>query len=176
VRKKKDGRGIGLDLSLSSLVGELTDLVEGVSETMGAAATAAEEHTRGVEFNVEGLGDKARGVYGFSIRTGLGGIPRVERFGNMRATEEGAVVADVREPLVDLFDEDGEIVVVAELPGVAEDEIHIEMRDDVLYLETTGERRFAKEIASPEPVDPTTLRQTYNNGILDIRMSKLKKT
>src|SRR5262245_42766710 len=57
-----------------------------------------------------GLGDGARGVYGFSIRTGRGGqgADRIERFGNSHATTEGVVVDDVHEPLVDVFDEGSE--------------------------------------------------------------------
>ena len=134
--------------------------------------TGEEEVTRTGEFKIKGLGDKARGVYGFSVRTGIGGIPRVERFGNIRTTEEGPVVAEVREPLVDVFDEGQEIVVVAELPGVAEEEIHIEAQDDILSLETTGERKYAKEILLPEAVDATTLRKTYRNGILELGLKK----
>ena len=42
------------------------------------------------EFKVKGLGDKAHGVYGVSVRVGIGGEPHVERFGNIRSTKEGA--------------------------------------------------------------------------------------
>jgi HSP20 family protein len=131
------------------------------------------EFHRTTEFKVRGLGDQARGVYGLTVRTGIGGIPRVERFGNIRATEEGPVVAEVREPLVDVFDEEFEIVIVAELPGVGEGEIHIEVKDDILSLETGGERKYAKEILLPAPVDAATLQDAYKNGILEIRLKKV---
>ena len=147
----------------------LGDLVD----SLGGVLEAGEEAKRTGEFQVKGLGERGRGVYGFSIRTGVGGMPHVERFGNIRATEEGPEVADVREPMVDLFDEGEEIVVVIELPGVAEEEIQIEVHDDVLCLETAGERKYAKEILLPSAVRGEGLRRTYRNGILELRLDKV---
>ncbi len=79
----------------------------------------------------------------------------------------------VREPLVDVFDEGEQIVVVAELPGVQMADIRIQINTDVLALETTGERRYEKEILLPAAVDPTTIQQTYRNGILELRLVRL---
>jgi HSP20 family protein len=167
--KKEEEVKVSFDLGFGGLfkgLGSFIDLLGDMIET------GEEEVTRSGEFRVKGLGDKGRGVYGFSVRSGIGGIPRVERFGNIRTTEEGPVVAEVREPLVDLFDEEQEIVVVAELPGVAQDEVHIEIQDDILSLETTGERKYAKEILLPEQVDAATLQKAYKNGILELRLKK----
>jgi len=82
------------------------------------------------------------------------------------------VVADVREPLVDLFDEGKEFVLVAELPGVSLEEIVIEIRDDVLCLQTSGDRKYEKEILLSKAVDPKTLTKTFKNGILELRMKR----
>ena len=170
-RETKEGAKVAFDLGFGGLFKGLGDFIDLLGDMI---ETGEEEVTRSGEFRVKGLGDKGRGVYGFSVRTGIGGIPRVERFGNIRTTEEGPVVAEVREPLVDLFDEEQEIVVVAELPGVAEEEVHVEIQDDILSLETTGERKYAKEILLPEPVDAATLQKAYKNGILEIRLKKTK--
>jgi HSP20 family protein len=167
--KKDEEAKVSFDLGFGGLFKGLGDFIDLLGEMI---ETGEEEVTRSGEFRVKGLGEKGRGVYGFSVRTGIGGIPQVERFGNIRATEEGPVVAEVREPLVDLFDEEQEIVVVAELPGVAEEEIRIEVQDDILSLETTGERKYAKEILLSEAVDAATLRETYRNGILELRLTK----
>ena len=141
-KKEKEEAKVSFDLGFGGLFKGLGDFLDLLSDMV---ETGEEEVSRTGEFRVKGLGDKGRGVYGFTVRTGIGGIPRVERFGNIRATEEGPVVAEVREPLVDVFDE-GQEIVVAELPGVGEEEIHIEVQDDILSLETTGERQYAKEI------------------------------
>jgi len=167
--KKEEEVKVSFDLGFGGLFKGLGDFIDLLGDMI---ETGEEEVTRSGEFRVKGLGDKAQGVYGFSVRSGIGGIPQVERFGNIRTTEEGPVVAEVREPLVDLFDEEQEIVVVAELPGVGEEEVHIEIQDDILSLETTGERKYAKEILLPEPVDAATLQKAYKNGILELRLTK----
>jgi HSP20 family protein len=153
----------GLFKGLGTFIDLLGELIE----------TGEEEIARRGEFRVKGMGDKVHGVYGFTVRTGIGGIPRVERFGNIRATEHGPVVAEVREPLVDVFDEGEEVLIVAELPGVGEGELRVDVQDDILALETTGERKFAKEILLPERVDPGSLRQAFTNGILELRLRKV---
>ncbi len=98
----------------------------------------------------------------------------MERFGNIRSTAEGPVVAEVREPLVDVFDEDDSVLVVVELPGVAEDEIKVEIEADVLSLKTVGERKYAKEIDLPSAVDAATIKKAYKNGVLEVRLTKAK--
>jgi HSP20 family protein len=145
----------------------------GLVELLGEVVEQGERHIeRQGEFPVKGLGDQARGVYGFSIRTGLGGQTQVQRFGNVRATAKGPVIDDVREPLLDLFDEDTEIVITAELPGVSEDSIATTLSGDTLSLSTTGAYRYAKTVALPTPVDPESLTRNYRNGILQIRLKK----
>ena len=162
---------IGVDLGLGGIFKGIGDFIDLLSEMVEQSES---EVSRSGEFTVKGLGEKARGVYGFTVRTGLGGMPRVERFGNIRSTEEGPVVDEVREPLVDIFDEGESILVVAEVPGVAEEEITVEVRDDVLSLETKGDRKYAKEVMLPSVVDGATMRKAYKNGVLEVRLRKAK--
>ncbi|MBI3362505.1 MAG: Hsp20/alpha crystallin family protein [Chloroflexi bacterium] len=170
-QKKKKGakEEATFDLGFGGLFKGLSDFLDVISEMV---ETDQAEVTRAGEFKVKGLGEKGRGVYGFSIRTDIAGVPRVERFGNIRSGDDGPVVAEVREPLVDVFDEGQEIVIVAELPGVAEEEIRVGVKEDILSLETTGERKYAKEILLPSEADVKTLRKTYRNGILELRLKK----
>jgi HSP20 family protein len=163
---------VNLDLGFGGLFKNIGDLVDLISDMADKAETSEGEVSHSGEFDVKGLSEKSRGVYGFSIRTGAGGSPRVERFGNIRKTEEGPVVADVREPLVDTFDEGTEIVIVAELPGVSEAQVQVELKDDILTITTSGDRLYAKEILLSADVEPGSLRQTYTNGILELRLKK----
>lgn len=163
-----EGRA-AVDIGFGSLFKGLGDFV-GV---LGKLVEAGEQHIeRTGEFKVKGLGEKAHGVYGVSVRVGLGGEPHVEHFGNIRSTKEGPEVVDVREPLIDVFDEDTEIVIAAELPGVREDAIEIEIRGDILALSSSGERRYAKEVLLPSPVDPASMRRSFKNGLLELRLKK----
>jgi len=158
-----------VEIGFGSLFKGLGDFV-GV---LGKLVEAGEQQVnRTGEFKVKGLGDKAQGIYGVSVRVGIGGEPHVERFGNIRTTKEGPEIVDVREPMIDVFDEEGEIVVAAELPGVTEDALKIDVRGDVLALSATGQRRFAKEILLPSAVDPASMRRSFKNGLLELRMKK----
>lgn len=170
-RRRAGREEIGVDIGLGGIFKGLGDFINLVSEMVEAGES---EVTRTGEFKVKGLGDRGRGVYGFTVRTGIGGTPQVERFGNIRSTEEGPVVDEVREPLVDVFDEGETVLVVAELPGVAEEEITVEVKDDVLTLETAGESKYAKEVLLPCPVDAATMKKAHKNGVLELRLNKSK--
>jgi len=162
----------GVELELGGLFRGLGDAVDLLGKLVEVGTKHAEHQG---EFTVKGLGEKARGVYGFSIRTGIGGegAARVEPFGNVHASKEGIVVDEVREPLVDVFDEGGEVVLTAELPGAREEEITAELRGDVLTIESHGERHYAKEILLPSAIDGKSLQKKYNNGVLEIRARKV---
>jgi HSP20 family protein len=138
------------------------------------AEEGKEETTR--TGTVEGLGGRAKGVYGFSVRLGVEGKPVVERFGNIRETPSGAVVAETREPLVDVLDEGDHILVVAEMPGVDEKDIRVKVEGDVLEIVASGgQRRYHKEVLLPSPVDPGKVATSYRNGILEARLTKTKR-
>ena len=146
-------------------VGGLLDLVSKMVEEGKEVETGSGEK--------EILGGKGKAVYGFSIRAGLGGKPIVESFGNVRSTESGPVVAEVREPLVDVFDEGDEIRVVAELPGVEEKDVTVEVKDDILTLNAENrERKYHKEVLLPSAVMSQALEQSYRNGILVMKLKK----
>lgn len=155
-------------------IGGLGELFKGLGNFLDIVGEMAEkgptEITRTGE--VRGPGE-VHGVYGFTVRTAVGGQPVVERFGNIRTTERGAEVTEMREPLVDIFDEKDHILVVVELAGVAEKDIKVSFKDNRLDLHAKGrDRQYAKEVELPEPVDTSTLKQTYQNGILELRMNK----
>jgi HSP20 family protein len=160
---RADGGGLG---GLFKGLGDFLNLVERLAE-QGEHHVSQER-----EFTSPG---GARGVYGFSVRLGVGGTPAVEHFGNVRATSEGPVVSETREPLVDIFDEGGEVVVVAEVPGVQEKDIHTELTGDVLVLSAAGpKRKYHKEILLPAAVDQAAHQQQFQNGYLELRFNKSK--
>ena len=166
-KEEKESKG-ELDSGLGGLfkgIGGLFDLISGMGET------GTEEITHTGE--IKGLTDKARGIYGFTVRTGLGGQPSVERFGNVRITEKGVDVAEVSEPMVDIFEEEGFVLVIAELPGAEEKDIRLDVRGDILCLTAeTGDRKYSKEVLLPSPVDADSLESTYKNGVLEIKLRR----
>ncbi len=133
----------------------------------------------GGEFHRTGeTGDDKKGVkavYGFSVRLGGAGLggPRVEPFGNVRERASGPVVEEVREPMVDVFDEGDHVTLVAELPGVEADDVKFTIRDDVLELVAThGDRKYRKEVILPYPVDPEKAAPSYRNGVFELTLPK----
>jgi len=169
--ERPEGEGVTIDLGFGSIfkgIGSFIDLLSGMLEE------GKSEVSRSGEIKFKGA-DRLRGVYGFTVRSGIGGIPQVERFGNIRETVEGPVVSETREPLVDVLDEDKAVLIVAELPGVTEKDIQVEVKDDVLSVSTSGEREYAKEVLLPAIVDPTTMRKSYKNGVLEIRLEKAQQ-
>jgi HSP20 family molecular chaperone IbpA len=97
----------------------------------------------------------------------------VEALGSGGASRFDPVSASrsARAPLIDLFDEGHEIVLVIELPGASDDRVAIEVQGDILSLEIGGVRPYVTDILLPRIVDPATLRRTFRNGILEIRLA-----
>ncbi len=121
---------------------------------------------------IKGLPGQAKGFYGLSIRT-LAGKPVIESFGNIKETAKGPVVEEVREPMIDVFDEGAHLIVIAELPGISEDKIKVELAGDILNLTASDkDRKYAKEILLPCQVKPESMKTAYKNGILEIRLEK----
>jgi HSP20 family protein len=157
-------KGLGDLIKLATDLADKVDLSELDEEKIAELRRASQTS----------VGGRPRGVYGFSVRRGIGGVPRVQSFGNIRRTERGPVVDEVREPLVDVFDEDDVLLVIAELPGVEEKDIHLEVHDGLLKFSTnTRGRRYARELPLPCPVEESAMESAYKNGVLEIRLRKV---
>lgn len=169
--KKKENDKVEINFGTGKI--SFGGLFKGLGNLIDLASKVSEEGVakRG---EVKGLPKEAKGVYGFSIRT-LAGKPVIESFGNIRETAKGPVVEESREPIVDVFDEEDRISVIAELPGVSEDEIKVEVAGDILNLMAASrDRRYAKEILLPSKVKPESVKTSYRNGILEITLKKEK--
>ena len=125
------------------------------------------------ELNFDHLKKGMKGVYGFTINTAGGGSPKVETFGNIKKTPEGPKVDEEREPITDMFDEKNEIVVIAEMPGVEETDINIDLKEDMLEISAISKSRtYRKEFLLPVIATKTNMRYKFTNGILEIRIKK----
>ena len=171
-KKPKFDGNINIDLGFGNLFKGLGSFLDVVSDLV-EKAEEVQERTGEFTAGTTPAGEPIRGVYGFRFSTmARSGMPKVETFGNIRETEKGPVVTDTREPIIDVFDEDGSVLIIAELPGVGESEIAVEAEGDILSLTTTGGRRFAKEVLLPAAVDAATISKSYSNGILEVHVKK----
>ena len=115
-------------------------------------------------------------VYGFSISVGPDGRPRIREFGDVQRSRYGTRIREQREPLVDVLDEEEEVIVVAELPGVEKEDINLHASEDELIISVdTPQRKYHKELPLPEEVDPKPVRASYKNGVLEVRLKKKGK-
>ncbi|MBU4338804.1 Hsp20/alpha crystallin family protein [Patescibacteria group bacterium] len=162
-----------IDLGLGGIFGGLFKGIEGLVDLAEKAEKAGGTLRREQEFGGRAGNKPLRGVYGFTVKTGIGKRPRVETFGNVKKTERGPQVVETREPLVDIFDEKDCILVIAELPGVQEKDIKLRIKGDVLNLETAGERKYAKEILLPAKADFESRKVNFKNGILEIKLKRI---
>ena len=125
------------------------------------------------EINLDHLRKGMKGVYGFTINTAGGGSPKVETFGNIRKTPEGPKVDEEREPITDIFDEEKEIMIIAEMPGIEENDLKIDLKEDILEISAVSKSRsYRKELLLPVKAVMADLSHKFTNGILEIRINK----
>jgi HSP20 family protein len=78
------------------------------------------------------------------------------------------------EPLVDVVEEDGTVVIVADLPGMKKEDIQLHATQCSLTISIdTQERKYNKELTLPIDTDPESAVATYKNGVLQVRLKKL---
>lgn len=92
-------------------------------------------------------------------------------------------------PALDILENDGDYVVRADLPGLDDDDVNVEVKDGVLRI--TGERKseheerkdgytriersygtFARSLTLPEGVDPESVKASFDKGVLEIHVPK----
>jgi HSP20 family protein len=159
----------GIGGGLGGILKGLGDLVE----KLGDLEKQGEISKTG---SINGPGEQLRGIYGFTVKVGLGDQgPRIEPFGNIRRDADSGrtEVQEVREPMVDVFEEEDHLLVLAELPGVGKDDIKVDVKDDVLTITAErGDKKYRKEVLLPCCVPKSKMQVTCNNGVLEIKCHK----
>lgn len=119
-------------------------------------------------------------IYGYSVKIGPDGKPIIREFGNIKPGMGGEGrppldLKDQREPLIDIVDEDDNIKVVAELPGVNKEDISLYLTENSLTIDVnTPERRYHKELELPVEIEEASARSRFFNGVLETTMTKKK--
>jgi HSP20 family protein len=133
---------------------------------------------------MEAKGQAKGFVFGFHMTTGSNGKPVIEEFGNdNNEADEGTEMKSgpaikntplsENEPLTDVIDEEKVVRVLAELPGVAREDIKICVKPGEVTINVdTATRKYRKEIALPCKVSTENVKTTHKNGILEIIISK----
>ena len=112
-------------------------------------------------------------VFGFSMKAGPDGKPMMQRFGNT-PRNEGAKMTSQLEPLVDVIEEDEDIIIVVEVPGVEKDEIKVRIKGTKLTIHVDNlERPYHKDVELPSQVRKDHAKSSLRNGVLEVRLKKV---
>jgi HSP20 family protein len=106
-----------------------------------------------------------------------------------RPNDNGTTTARRWVPAMDLVETREHFVLKADLPGITESDVHIEVANNVLTV--AGERKtehedkhegyyrleratgaFSRSLTLPEGIDPESVRATFHNGVLEVRIPK----
>jgi len=185
IKKAKKEEGMDFDFGIGGLfkgIEKLVDLAANLKEAgpvrsgaprRGTSNGAGGEIKKEGEIDLSHLKEGMKGVFGFSIKTAVGGKPIVEPFGNIKKTPKGPKIEEEREPITDVFDEKDEIRVYAEMPGVRQEDIKLDLKEDILDISVqSGDRKYHKEILLPVKVKAENLTSSYKNGILEVKIKK----
>jgi len=115
-------------------------------------------------------------VYGFTFTIGPDGKPVFREFGNVKPGIVGPKISEEREPLVEVYEEEDEVVILAELPGVEKDDIKLNVSENAVEIKVdTEKRKYYKMLDLPSPVSVDDIKTSYKNGILEIRLKKKER-
>jgi HSP20 family protein len=75
--------------------------------------------------------------------------------------------------MIDIFEEPDHVLVVAEMPGIGEDDVTLDLKDDILTIAAErGPKKYRKEVLLPASFDSEKLSRTCRNGMLEVRLAR----
>jgi len=160
MKDKQDEKSM-VEAVVDELLPGMGRLVKKMKKTSPEIARRIEETDREIKDRLQkGYSPKPTIKYGYSIKT-LVGEEKAE------PKEKGKAKTEIVEPLVDVFDEADHIKLIAELPGVSDEDIRVEVEKRKIILEATSkERRYRKTIELS--CDIKDIKKRYKNGIFEL--------
>ncbi|NUE01780.1 Hsp20/alpha crystallin family protein [Halorubraceae archaeon YAN] len=74
---------------------------------------------------------------------------------------------------VDVYEEEGHIRLVADLPGIEKDELNLQCDGETLTISAASDRReYDERVHLPVRVDEHSAKATFNNGVLEVTFEK----
>jgi HSP20 family protein len=127
--------------------------------------------------NMSKFGMKGPFMAGFNMNFDSEGKPVFNSFGNIKQKPDGeAKVDSVREPLVEVNEEEDKFIIIAEMPGVTKADITLKATTQQLTISTEKEsslgHRYYKKIELPNTINSDYAKARYANGILEVKLKK----
>ncbi|MBI2919108.1 MAG: Hsp20/alpha crystallin family protein [Chloroflexi bacterium] len=85
---------------------------------------------------------------------------------------------EVDQPPLDIFDEAGQVTVVADVPGVNLQDLDLDLQGNALTISTKprSRRQYRKSVQLDADVDPDSMSATCRNGVLEVSLQKRSAT
>ena len=98
-------------------------------------------------------------------------------------------------PRADILEKDGQVTIVAELPGADNDSVTVELKDDLLSISAAihkntagdnyrlahaeydagGHDKYKRSFVLPDDIDTDAIRASVKNGLLRLTLPRVKK-
>ncbi len=112
-------------------------------------------------------------TYGYTMYQGPDGVRHVREFGNTGGRLNAIGPADARDIFTDVTEEDSVVRAVAEIPGVAKEDISLSCTGNMLSIRVDSPgKSLEKDLALPCEVDADSAKASYNNGLLEVVLDK----
>jgi HSP20 family protein len=79
------------------------------------------------------------------------------------------------EPVAEVHHIGNETMVIAELPGITEDSVRLDMKGTTLIIDAGDADNHYHTTADVPDVDPVTMKRSLKNGVLEVTFSNLPK-
>jgi len=82
-----------------------------------------------------------------------------------------------KEPIVDVFEDGDNVRVMAELPGVEENDVNLKIENSVLTISADNSaRKYCREVKLPASIEQGSVESKLRNGILEVKLRKVKRS
>jgi len=114
-----------------------------------------------------------RTVYGLCIEIEADGKTRITEFADLPLRQRDTKSFEERKMVTDIIEDDKEVAITVELPGVEREDINLNVTKDSLEITVDNpKRKHHKRFGLPCSVKPNTMKSTYKNGVLDVSIKK----
>ncbi|MBU2639305.1 MAG: hypothetical protein KKG75_01210 [Nanoarchaeota archaeon] len=154
----------------TGLLNGLLDFLKGIEELQ----TKGFEKSSNSEFSTS---SGKKGIYDYGVK--IGALKKSALSQRPRKIKEETVEPEniEKEPLVDIFDKDNYVLVVAELPNIKEKDLDFKIVKNVLKINAkTSAGNVEKDITIPEGGEVDKIEKvSLKNNILEIKLKKKKE-
>jgi len=78
-------------------------------------------------------------------------------------------MTDATEPLIDIFEDEDSVMMIANLSGVEEEDVKLEVENNMLTISTN---EIHEKVVLPTTVKKDAVESAYRNGVLEVRLKK----